>query len=135
VVLALLLAAPLLRASVASALVTRGDALLFAHDERAASKYALALAIDRDDLDAADRLVFAAFLSRNVSQVEIALRVADATLLRHPQDGTMFADRGLCLQFLRRYALASRDFLQAGKLTGSRLDRAIAAADLRRTRR
>lgn len=135
VAIALACAAPLLRVSLADALVTRGDALLFARDPRAEQKYRLALVLDSGNRDAADRLTFAAFLSHDRRRIAHAIVVADAVLRADPHDAALLADRGLCLQVLHRYARAARDFERAGRASGSRLDLALADADARKAAR
>ena len=129
VAFALACAAPMLRSAMSSALVTRGDALLYAHDERAQTKYLLALRIDSANLVAADRYIFAAFLSRRGREIEDALRVADAVLRDHPRAASVRMDRALCLQLLRRYAQAEPDFERVGKERGDVQALALAAAD------
>jgi Flp pilus assembly protein TadD len=131
VVTALLLAAPLLRPAMSSALVTRGDALLFARDARARAKYALALRFDPGNTVAADRYVFSAFLSRKPSQLEDAVGVAGAVLRKRPNEAILRMDRALCLQLLRRYALAARDFELVGRERHDVQALALAAADQR----
>jgi Flp pilus assembly protein TadD len=131
VVTALLLAAPLLGSAMSSALVTRGDALLFARDPRARAKYALALRFDAGNTVAADRYVFSAFLSRTPSDVEDAVRVAGAVLRKAPNEAIVRMDRALCLQLLRRYVLAARDFELVGRERHDVQALALAAADQR----
>jgi Flp pilus assembly protein TadD len=128
---ALLLSAPILRPALSSALVTRGDALLYARDVRAREKYALALWVDPGNTVAADRYVFAAFLSRKPEQLEDAVRVASVVLQTHPHEANVRMDRALCLQLRKQYRLAARDFEEVG---GERADvqaLALAAADER----
>jgi tetratricopeptide (TPR) repeat protein len=131
VAIALACTIPLVRGALASALVTRGDALLFAGDGRAQQKYRLALTLDPSDDEAADRYVFAAFLSHDRRRILAAVAIADAALRAHPADAALLADRGLCLHVLRRYAPAARDFARAGSISGDRLDLALAAAETR----
>lgn len=130
---ALLLAMPLVRPALSSALVTRGDALLYTGDARARAKYALALRIDATNVVAADRYVFSAFLSRKPNELEDAIRVAGALLRGHPREATVRLDRALCLQLLKRYALAARDFELAGRERGDVQALALAAADAKRS--
>ncbi len=131
-VLALAFAAPILRPAISSALVTRGDALLYARDGRAKEKYQLALAIDATNVTAADRYVFVAFLSRRRGEVEDGIRLATAVLARYPGDTTLRMDRALCLQLLRRYAAARIDFERVGEQRGDVQALALAAADAKR---
>jgi Flp pilus assembly protein TadD len=131
VVTALLLAIPLLRPAMSSALVTRGDALAFARDARARAKYALALRFDAENTIAADRYVFSAFLSRKPSDLEDAVRVAGAVLRKRPNEAIVRMDRALCLQLLRRYLLAARDFELVGRERDDVQALALAAADQR----
>ncbi len=135
VVTALVLAAPLLRASVASALVTRGDGLLYSQDARATVMYRRALAIDPNDNAAADRYAFSALLSRRKSVIEDGIRVLDVALSNHPEDDTLRMDRALCLQKLKRYDLAEPDFERVGIETRNVQALAFAAADARKLSR
>jgi hypothetical protein len=132
VALALVFAAPILRSAISSALVTRGDALLYAHDGRANEKYRLALAIDAANVSAADRYVFVAFLSRRRSRLEDGIRLASAVLARDPADATLRMDRALCLQLLQRYAAARVDFERVGEQRSDVQALALAAADAKR---
>ncbi|HUA09832.1 MAG TPA: hypothetical protein VMA98_11245 [Candidatus Acidoferrales bacterium] len=135
---ALALAFPLLRPAISEALVSRGDALLYARDGRAMEKYHEAWLLDRGSSDAADRYVFAAFLARR--ELESAVDVATATLTVRPRDVRLRMDRALCLHVLGRIAAASRDFEQAGREARDVQALALAADDamklheLRRTR-
>lgn len=133
VAVALMLAVPLLRPALSSALVTRGDALLYAGDARARAKYALALRVDAANVVAADRYIFSAFLSRKPDELEDAVRIAGPVLRAHPREATVRLDRALCLQLLKRYALAARDFELAGRERGDVQALALAAADAKRS--
>jgi tetratricopeptide (TPR) repeat protein len=129
VITALLCAIPLVRPAISSALVTRGDAMLFARDPRAQEKYHLALAIDPENLDAADRYVFAAFLSRNATELEAGVKLAGDVLVYDPENATLRMDRALCLQLLKRYAAARVDFEWVGRHRNDVQALALAAAD------
>ncbi|HTX57052.1 MAG TPA: hypothetical protein VMD47_08095 [Candidatus Acidoferrales bacterium] len=129
---ALLLALPMLRPALSGALVTRGDALLYARNARAREKYALAFAIDPSNLQAVDRYVFLAFLSRSRAGLEDAVHVADEALEAHPDDAALRMDRGLCLQVLRRFERAEQDFERVGFERGDVQALALAAADSRK---
>lgn len=131
VVTALLLAAPLLRPAMSSALVTRGDALLFVRDSRARAKYTLALRFDSGNTVAADRYIFSAFLSRKPSDLVDAVRVAAVVLRKRPDEAIVRMDRALCLQLLRQYALAAQDFELVGRERDDVQALALAAADQR----
>ncbi len=132
VLVALAITIPILRPAISSALVTRGDALLFARDARAQEKYRLAFAIEPANLDAADRYVFVAFLSRNAAALEDGIRFATAVLRRFPDSETLRMDRALCLQLLRRYAEARADFERVGRERDDVQALALAAGDARR---
>jgi tetratricopeptide (TPR) repeat protein len=131
--IAVALAIPILRPAISSALVTRGDALLYARDQRALEKYRLALAIDQANLEAADRYVFAAFLSRRRGELENGVSVASSVLLHDPRDAALRMDRALCLQLLKRYAAARADFERVGRQSADVQALALAAADARST--
>ena len=135
VVTALTLAAPLLRTSVASALVTRGDGLLYTRDARAAAMYRRALAIDPGDSVASDRYALSALLSHRKSIIEDGIRVLDLALVNHPEDATLRMDRALCLQKLKRYSLAEPDFERVGMENRNVEALAFAAADARKLSR
>lgn len=135
VVTALLCATPLVRPSISSALVTRGDAMLYAHDPRAQEKYRLALTIDPGNADAADRFVFAAFLSRKAVELEAGVQLAAAVLAHDPKNANLRMDRALCLQLLKRYVAARADFEWVGRSRGDVQALALAAADARKSGR
>lgn len=132
VTFALLCTAPIVRSAISSALMTRGDALLYARDTRALEKYRLALIVDPANLDAADRYVFAAFLSRQKVELEEGVNLAGAVLARNPGDAALRMDRALCLQLLRRYAAARVDFEWVGEQRADVQALALAAADARK---
>ncbi|MGB6986444.1 MAG: hypothetical protein WBD74_10770 [Candidatus Aquilonibacter sp.] len=131
--IAVLLATPIVRPAISSALVTRGDTMLYARDTRALEKYRLALTIDPANLDAADRYVFAAFLSRRRVELEEGVNLAGTVLTRDPRDAALRMDRALCLQLLRRYASARVDFEWVGKQRADVQALALAAADAGKT--
>ena len=126
---ALVLAVPILRPVLSSALVSRGDVLLYARDTRARSKYALALWMDPGNMVAADRYVFSAFLSREPHELEDAIRVASVVLRAYPDAAAVRMDRALCLQLLRRYSQAESDFEEVGRKLADVQALALAAAD------
>jgi tetratricopeptide (TPR) repeat protein len=128
---AVLLAAPVLRSALSSALVSRGDALLYARDARAREKYLLGLLVDPGNAAAADRYIFASFLSREPNELEDAIRVAGAVLQTHPQETSVRMDRALCLQVRKQYRLAARDFEEVGRERADVQALALAAADAR----
>ena len=133
VAIALACAYPMLRPAISSALVTRGDALLYARDSRAKIKYRLALQIDPGNVIAADRYVFAAFLERTSVALEDGVQVADLVLRDNPEATAVRMDRALCLQRLRKYTSAERDFERVGE---ERLDvqaLVLAASDAARS--
>jgi tetratricopeptide (TPR) repeat protein len=130
--IALALAAPFLRPAISSALVTRGDSLLYTRDARAKEKYELALAIDPTNVDAADRYAFAAFMSRDSSDLDDGIRIATAVLTLYPRNAILRMDRALCLQLRKRYAQARADFERVGEERGDVQALALAAADAKR---
>lgn len=132
VLTALFSAIPIVRPAISSALVTRGDAMLFARDPRAQEKYRLAFAIDPSNIGAADRFVFAAFLSRKARELEDGVQLAGTVLARDPGNATLRMDRALCLHLLKRYATARADFEWVGKRRGNVQALALAAADARK---
>jgi tetratricopeptide (TPR) repeat protein len=117
IAIALLLAIPLLRPALSSALVSRGDALLYARDPAATTMYRRAVDVDADDDLAADRYAFAALLSHRRSQVEDAIRVVGVALRSTPNDAKLRMDEALCLQTLKYYASAENDFAQVALQT------------------
>ena len=132
VFIAILIAAPILRPAMASALITRGDALLYARDSRAKEKYRLALAFDASNIDAADRYVFVAFLSHRTNELKEAIDVASSILAHYPRDTALRMDRALCSQLLKRYAAAEADFERVGRESGDVQALALAAADAKK---
>jgi tetratricopeptide (TPR) repeat protein len=91
------------------------------------------LQIDPGNMVAADRYVFAAFLTRNRTELEDAVRVAGVVLRDNPEAAGVRMDRGLCLQLLRQYAGAERDFERVGKDRWDVQALALAASDAART--
>ncbi|HTZ55225.1 MAG TPA: hypothetical protein VMB20_09160 [Candidatus Acidoferrum sp.] len=132
VLIAITVSVPILRPAISSALVTRGDSLLFARDARAMEKYRLALAVDPENIDAADRYVFAAFLSRRRPMLDEAVQLAGDVLARNQGDAALRMDRALCLQLLKRYAAAQKDFEWVGRHRSDVQALALAAADARK---
>jgi tetratricopeptide (TPR) repeat protein len=128
---ALLVSVPILRPALSSALVTRGDALLYARDVRAREKYSLALRIDPGNTVAADRYVFAAFLSRKPQELEDAVRVASVVLKTYPHEASVRMDRALCLQLRKQYRMAAQDFEEVGRERADVQALALAASDER----
>ena len=132
VFIALIIAAPILRPAMVSALITRGDVLLYARDSRAKEKYRLALAVDASNIEAADRYVFVAFLSHRKDELKDAIDVASRVLAHRPGDTTLRMDRALCSQLLKRYAAAEADFERVGRETEDIQALALAAADAKK---
>ena len=129
---ALALAFPLLRPAISDALVSRGDALLYARDGAALEKYREAWQLDRNNADAADRYAFAAFLSRR--ERSAAADAAGVTLAMHPREVRLRMDRALCLHALAKYGAASREFEEVGREARDVQAYALAAADAARMR-
>ncbi len=108
------LAALLFRAELASALVARGDDYAARGNASGALKYyGRAIWIDRDLAAGVDRYTFFSFQQKTSGALRSAVVVASAYLKRHPDDGAIRADRGLCFQILKQYSAASRDFTAA----------------------
>ena len=108
---ALLAAAMLFRPQVSTAVVTRGDEFLYRSDLAGARKYyARAILIDPNNGVAVDRLAFFGMQLRTPASLQSSLAVTEAYLAKHPDDANVRADRGLCLQILKRYRLAAREF-------------------------
>ncbi|HTU68795.1 MAG TPA: tetratricopeptide repeat protein [Candidatus Baltobacteraceae bacterium] len=133
VTVALACAALTLRGALSSALVTRGDVLLYARGARARVMYRRALEVDPANLAAADRYVFAGFLSRRSGELRDAIETAGRVLQAYPHDTTLRMDRALCLQLLKNYDSAEREFERVGRERRDVEALALAAADARRT--
>jgi tetratricopeptide (TPR) repeat protein len=132
---ALLLSTPLLRSSLSSAMVTRGDGLLYAGDGRAVAMYRRALFIDPRNDVAADRYAFAALLAHDPLQIEDGIRVATESLSARPHNTVLRMDRALCLQRIGRFREAEVDFERVGLENHDVQALAFAAADARKLRR
>lgn len=113
VVIALSVSALLLRGSISSALVTRGDDLEASRNApRAMQKYGLALWIDGSNVVAIDRFAFDAIRSHNKGALAAAIRAIDSSSA--PSDALM-SDRALCFHLLGRYRLAADGFERVGR--------------------
>lgn len=107
----------LFRDNVATALVSRGDALLTSGDLSGAVRvYGRALRIERSDADAADRLAFAFLLRRAPGDALRAYAAASTGLEAAPQDGRLWVDRGFASQRLSRWRDAEAAFLRAARM-------------------
>ena len=116
--LAVALAAMLLRPQLSSALVSRGDDLAYAGNAvRARAMYRRARAFDRSNGIAEDRLIFAELMTHDRSRIRIAVADASVYLSRVPSDVTIRMDRALGYQMLKAYDAASRDFARVGEAT------------------
>lgn len=108
----------LFRGNVATALVSRGDALLTSGDLSGAVRiYGRALRIAGNDADAADRLAFAFLLRRGPGDALRAYAAASTGLEAAPQDGRLWVDRGFASQRLSRWRDAEAAFLNAAAMT------------------
>ncbi|MDE2482417.1 MAG: hypothetical protein KGN02_09535 [bacterium] len=142
VLVAVAIACVVLRGSLSSALVTRGDDLTYRGDSaHARTIYRRALALDPENVTAADRLAFGEFVSHRRALVEDAIAVATAVLRRVPNATSVRMDRAIAYQLLKRYDAASSDFARVGASDGDTrayvfagLD-ALHAGDRRRARR
>jgi tetratricopeptide (TPR) repeat protein len=113
---AIVLAAILLRGSLSSALVSRGDALAYSGNAgRAAVMYRRALWFDAGNGAAVDRYVFAAIVSHDRRALGRGVDIASSYLLRNPGDATVRMDRALCFQRLQKRRAAAEDFELAGR--------------------
>lgn len=136
IMIALVLSSVLLRSQLASALVTRGDDLVFWGNERAAvAKYELALRIDPNSSTAADRFAFAAIRMHHPVLLRQAVRFIDIPLARHPSDPILELDRALCLHALGSYSEAAAAFFAVGLRTHDARALMFAALDLERIHR
>ena len=127
--LAIGLSVPLVLPSLAQSLVARGDTLRFAGETSALEKYRLALALDPSNLEAADRISFSAFLSRDPARLRAALDLVTPMLSRR-DDTALLLDRALIRHLLKQYRGAARDFSILGE-RGNRLAARLARADRR----
>lgn len=108
----------LLHGQLAAALITRGDDLMRAGDlDGAVRAYARASQLDATSARAADRLAFYLLLRREPGDAVLALRAAQAGLVRHPGNAALLADRGFASLRLHRTEDAARDFAAAARAT------------------
>jgi hypothetical protein len=128
---ALVISAICLHGSISSALLTRGDALLYMHDPRSQVMYRRAFDWDTRNIDAADRFVFGALLSHRRSAIDDGISLATRVLTADPSATSLRMDRALCLQVSRRYADAERDFEIVGRTSKNVQALAFAASDAR----
>ncbi len=108
-------AAAVLRPQISSALVVRGDEMLYmSRPSRALVFYHRALFFDSNNVTAADRYVFVSMMTHRRRVLEGAVAVASSFLQRHGGDVTILMDRALCNRFLGRERAAEVDFVRAG---------------------
>lgn len=114
---ALSASALMMRSTLASALINRGDGL-FAYGAPGAAKeyYRRAMTLDDSNSTALDRYVFVMIQHRDRKAVQQAVRIETNYLLKHPGDAVILGDRGLCLLELRQYRAARKDFERAHAL-------------------
>ncbi|BDE06390.1 hypothetical protein WPS_16660 [Vulcanimicrobium alpinum] len=111
---ALVSAAFLFHAQVASALVTRGDDRLRTGDiDGAVGAYDRAMRLDPVSRTAADRLAFSLLMRHGDSDAARSYAIASAALQHAPRDANLLVDRALAAQRLRRWKSAARDFALA----------------------
>ncbi|MEO9170787.1 MAG: hypothetical protein ABI282_08695 [Candidatus Baltobacteraceae bacterium] len=116
--IAILCATAILRPQISSALVVRGDDLAYGgQSARARRMYGRAIALDRDNAAAVDRLAFSETISHLPALLRAATAVTSRYLSRHPHDVTVLGDRALALELLGNYTSAERDFALAGHLS------------------
>jgi tetratricopeptide (TPR) repeat protein len=114
--LALTVSALLVRGSIASAMVTRGDDLGRAGDgARAIALYRRALMVDPRSAVAADRLTFALIMHGGSETARKAYAVAEDALRYAGADALLLADRGFAAERLGRWGDAERSFLLAAR--------------------
>ncbi|MHB8441898.1 MAG: hypothetical protein ACYDBM_07595 [Candidatus Tyrphobacter sp.] len=107
----------LLHAQLASAMVTRGDDMLYQSKVEAAMKfYARALLLDPGSATAMDRYAFVAIMMQRRSLLLLAVRKLTAFLRGPRMSETLVLDRALCERALGQYAAAEQDFVTAGML-------------------
>ena len=136
IMIALVLSSVLLRSQLASALVTRGDDLVFWGNERAAlAKYEIAVRIDPSSAAAADRFAFTAIRMHQPALLRRAVRFIDIALAPRASDPMLGLDRALCLHALGSYAEAAAAFSAVGVRTRDARALMFAALDLERIHR
>ncbi len=107
-------AATILRPQISSALVVRGDEMLYmARTARALVLYHRALFFDPDNAAAADRYVFVSMTTHRRTALEDAVVLATSFLRRHNGNATILMDRALCNRSLGRQRAAELDFVRA----------------------
>ncbi|MGR4065145.1 MAG: hypothetical protein ACLQPV_06825 [Vulcanimicrobiaceae bacterium] len=108
-------AGALVRDQIASALVARGDELLYRSSVAASiAYYRRAVTIAPSSAAAVDRLAFAATLLRDRNSLQEAAISTSRYLEEHPADDAIRADRAFVLRLLGQYARAAGDFAIAG---------------------
>ena len=118
---ALVSAALLFHAQVASALVTRGDDRLRAGDlDGAVGAYGRAMRLDPASPAAADRLAFSLLMRHGDGDAARSYEIASAALQHAPHDANLLVDRALAAQRLRRWKSAARDFALAAAIAHDR---------------
>lgn len=115
--IAIAVTALLLHAQLASAMLTRGDDMLYqSKPESALRFYARALLFDPGDATAMDRYAFVSMTTHRRRLLQIAVRKMDAFLRGPRMNSVLVLDRALCERALGRYAAAEGDFVTAGML-------------------
>lgn len=121
------------RASIADAVLARGDDAARAGRLNAAERYyERAEAIGGDRIETLERFALVALLAPRGTPLAGALRSADGFLLRDPASVGGHFDRGLIEWRQRSYAAAAGDFEIAARTGGDPRARAFFAAALRR---
>lgn len=117
-VLAVALAAQILRPQLAQALIVRGDEQLYAgRPFEALAYYARAVRMNPRDGVAVDRFAFAALTLRNEAAVDESIHLATA-YLRTTEDRAVRLDRAMAYRARGKYANALADFSRAGVSDG-----------------
>jgi tetratricopeptide (TPR) repeat protein len=116
-IVASIIAFGMMHRELASALVTRGDDLMYRGDlRRALTFYRRALTFDGDSAAAADRYAFTAFLTADPHLLRKAISVARRFLLRRRSAAVRF-DTALCERRLHLNEAAEVDFAAAARDT------------------
>ena len=113
--IALVVSTLVLRVPLSSALISRGDDMLYQGDTaRALSFYRRALTFNSQDEVAADRFAFVSMTLHRPTNLREAIAVATRFLNVAPSDSVLRMDRALCEWRLRNDRAAESDFGMVG---------------------